>query len=269
MASPTPEVLSAASPWPLQGVRIVKDFSFDLGFVVLLGVALVLLKRGLRGASLACLVLPFALLVFAGARGLPELWAKPILSKTAQLSQEGCRAGLGALVVLGGGLAGADDLAVSTMSRVRHAARWMVALSPDERRTIKVVMSGGPSLAGVPRPESELMKDAFRAWRADIPEENIVTESQSLNTRDNATRVASYLQSLRLKPEIALVTSSLHMPRAVGAFRAAGLRPCPVPSPGVEYSSEGFLNFRNAERTVRVLNEYAGFIGYRAMGWMK
>jgi uncharacterized SAM-binding protein YcdF (DUF218 family) len=112
------------------------------------------------------------------------------------------------------------------------------------------------------------MKDAFRAWRPEIPEENIFAETQSLNTRDNAKRVAAYMQGQNLQSELALVTSELHMPRAVGSFRAAGLRPCPVPSSGVEYSSEGFLNFRNAERTVRVLNEYAGFIGYRAMGWM-
>jgi uncharacterized SAM-binding protein YcdF (DUF218 family) len=145
----------------------------------------------------------------------------------------------------------------------------MVALSPEERRALKVVLSGGPSLPGVERTESELMKESFRAWRPEVPEENIVIESRSLNTRDNATKVALLLEETGLKGELALVSSWLHMPRAVGAFRAAGMSPCPVPSPGVEYSSEGFLNFRNAERTVRVLNEYAGFIGYRAMGWVK
>jgi uncharacterized SAM-binding protein YcdF (DUF218 family) len=229
---------------------------------------LVLTSRELRSAARGLWILPFILLVLAGGRGLPELYAKPILWKASQLSQERCRELPQVLVVLGGGLAGAEDLAVSTVSRVRHAARWMVALPPEARHSLKIVLSGGPSLAGVRRPESELMKDAFRAWRPEIPEENIFAETQSLNTRDNAKRVAAYMQGQNLQSELALVTSELHMPRAVGSFRAAGLRPCPVPSSGVEYSSEGFLNFRNAERTVRVLNEYAGFIGYRAMGWM-
>lgn len=274
MASPGFDAITGGSSWPLQGVRLVKDFTLDLGLMVILGLLVQWVIPQPSRRQRVVLALPFVLLALAGTRGLPEFWAKPLMWKSEQLSQEACREAPGVLVVLGGGLAGTDDLAVSTVSRVRHAARWTSVLLPEQRRALKVYLSGGPSLPGVQRPEAELMKEAFRAWRPDVTDENLIPEVESLNTRDNATRVAALLK--RDFPNgdqqylsVALVTSWLHMPRALGAFRSAGIKVCPVPSPAIDHSSEGFLNFRNGERTVRVLNEYAGFVGYRMMGWLK
>jgi uncharacterized SAM-binding protein YcdF (DUF218 family) len=269
MASPFLESLSGTSSWPLQWVRLLKDFSFDLGCVAVLGLIVQWFVPGLLRWQRFVLLVPVIIIVLAGAYGMPEFWAKPIIWKAEQLSQEGCRGAPSTLVVLGGGMAGAEDLAVSTVSRVRHAARWMSVLTPEQRSFIQVVLSGGPSLPGVSRAESELMKEAFRAWRPEVPESNIVIETASLNTHDNGIKVVALLGEKSSRQAVALVTSWLHMPRALGVFRGLGVNACPVPSPAIEHSSEGFLNFRNGERTVRVLNEYAGFIGYRFMGWLK
>lgn len=269
MASPFLESVGGASSWPLQWVRFLKDFSFDLGCVAVLGLLVQWFVPGVPRWQRLLLVLPVIILVLAGAKGMPEFWAKPIILKAEQLSQEGCRDAPSTLVVLGGGMAGADDLAVSTVSRVRHAARWMSVLTPEQRSLIQVVLSGGPSLPGVSRSESELMHEAFRAWRPEVPKANIIIESESLNTRENGTKVVALLRDNSSRQAVALVTSWLHMPRALGVFRGLGVKACPVPSPAIEHSSEGFLNFRNGERTVRVLNEYAGFVGYRFMGWLK
>lgn len=270
MASPRFDHEAVASHWPLQGVRFVKDFTFDLGFVVLLAIVVQFFLKGVSRRLRLLLALPPLFLVLTGARNLPELWAQPLLSVSRSLSQEPCGKEPSVLVVLGGGLAGPDDLAVSTVSRVRHAARWVSVLSPLQRQKLKVLLSGGPSLPGVSRAESHLMMETFRAWRPEIPEQNLIAEANSLNTRDNARQVARLLGSGFLAPteSIALVTSELHMPRAVGSFLRVGLAVCPVPSAGVEFSSEGFLNFRNGERTVRVLNEYAGLLGYGVAGWL-
>jgi uncharacterized SAM-binding protein YcdF (DUF218 family) len=248
----------------------VKDFSFDLGLVVVLCLIFQWFLKGASRRVRILALLPPTFLFLAGARYLPELWAYPILSVTRTLAQDACAREPALLVVLGGGMAGPDDLAVSTVSRVRHAAHWMSVLNAAQKSRLKVVFSGGPSLAGVRRPESELMIESFRAWRPEISEENLIAESESLNTRDNAVQVAKLFSPLSKQEQegIALVTSELHMPRAVGAFRSVGLSVCPVPSAGVEVSSEGFLNFRNGERTVRVLNEYAGLLGYGVAGWL-
>jgi uncharacterized SAM-binding protein YcdF (DUF218 family) len=267
MASPVPDQLTQTSSWPLQGVRFVKDFSFDLGALALLGVVLLVwFGRELSRRTKLILAVPFLLLALTSARGMPEFWAMPILEKTTRLTQEACRKDFAALVVLGGGLAGPEDLAISSQSRVRHAARWLSVLPPGKREKLKVILSAGPTLQGSQIPEAALMKEAFMAWRRDIPESNIVVEDKSLNTHDNATGVAGVLGEQG--QTVALVTSWLHMPRAFASFRAQGMNVCPVPSPSVDHTSEGFLNFRNGDRTVRVLNEYAGLLGYRLMGWL-
>jgi uncharacterized SAM-binding protein YcdF (DUF218 family) len=212
------------------------------------------------------LALPLLLVVLTSTRKMPELWAIPIIEKTGRLSQEACRSDFAAVVVLGGGLAGPEDLAISSQSRVRHAARWLSVLSPQKREKLKVILSAGPTLQGSQIPEAALMKEAFTAWRQDFPVSNIMVEDKSLNTHDNATGVARMLGEKG--QTVALVTSWLHMPRAFASFRAQGMKVCPVPSPAVDHTSEGFLNFRNGDRTVRVLNEYAGLLGYRLMGWL-
>lgn len=268
MASPGPESLLTASQWPLMWVRLVKDLTLDLGGVAALSLLVQWFARGLPVRGRLVLLFPVLLIVLTSARGMPEFWAMPIHARAERLSLEACRNEFAALVVLGGGLAGADDLAISSQSRVRHAARWMSVL-PDERRNrIRVVLSAGPTSEDTPRPESALMREAFVAWRRDIPESNILVEAHSLNTRDNATGVAALLSEKGQGQTIALVTSWLHMPRAFAAFRTVGFTVCPVPSPAVEHTSEGFLNFRNGDRTVRVFNEYAGILGYRLAGWL-
>jgi uncharacterized SAM-binding protein YcdF (DUF218 family) len=267
MASPVPEPLSQTSEWPLQWVRFAKDFSFDLGALAVLGVVVALwFGRRLPRVQRGVLTVPFLLVGLTSSRGMPEFWAIPILDKTARLSQEACRKDFAALVVLGGGLAGPEDLAISSQSRVRHAARWISVLAPEKREKLKVILSAGPTLHGSQVPEAALMKESFAAWRRDFPENNIIVEDKSLNTRDNATGVARVLGEKG--QTVALVTSWLHMPRAIASFRAQGMNVCPVPSPSVDHTSEGFLNFRNGDRTVRVLNEYAGLLGYRLMGWL-
>lgn len=268
MASPIPGPTLIPSEWPLQWVRLAKDFGFDLGAVALLSLLLQWFVRSLPVSRQILLLLPVLLVIFTSTKGMPEFWAKPILARAERLPLEACRNKFAALVVLGGGLAGPDDLAISSQSRVRHAARWLSVLPAERRENLKIVMSAGPTLEGSTRPEADLMKEAFVAWRHDLGEGKVLVEDKSLNTRDNATRVAALLEERGQGQTVALVTSWLHMSRAVGAFRTVGFTVCPVPSPAVEHTSEGFLNFRNGDRTVRVFNEYVGIVGYRLAGWL-
>lgn len=165
-------------------------------------------------------------------------------------------------VVLGGfiGLAGRDrpneaeyDL-YSAADRVVAAVRlWRLG------QVDRLVLAGGSSNA---ISEAELM--ARFAGDLGVPRSVIVLESNSRTTRENAIGVARVLREHRLPPDVALVTSGLHLPRAMIEFRCAGLFPLGVPA---EFESLGTVhNFPAAwlpsalalDRSRRALKEWVG-----------
>ena len=138
-------------------------------------------------------------------------------------------------VVLGGavGIAGPGDRPdesgydlFGAADRVVAAARLWHAGKVD-----RLVLSGG-SAKGLS--EAELM--ARFAGDLGVPRTALVLESDSRTTRQNAQATAAMLRSNGLGIEIALVTSALHLPRAMAEFRCAGLTPFAVPA---EYASLG------------------------------
>ena len=215
---------------------IARDWLLDpLGLVVLwtsalcLGAALLRRRRsgrpgraGSRGGPIVFLALWYA--------GLAAVSA-PVIVNPLVASLEGvgpapeCPAGT-PVVVLGGGTdAGAPDASSfeamdrATLARTVRAGRLAVA-EPG----VRVVVSGGGPPGTVP--EAGIMA----AWLvgAGVPRASIALESRSRSTAENAREVAALLGEGDVQT-VRLVTSALHVPRALGAFRAAGLDPCPVP----------------------------------------
>lgn len=125
------------------------------------------------------------------------------------------------VVVLAGGFArGAvspDDfgaLHLITLQRVfAGVALWEHI--PDGR----LVFSGG---GGFRQREAVVMSNL--AVQLGVPAGAIEIEDTSHNTWENARNVAAL--SPRVPQRIWLVTSALHLPRALGAFRAWGFEPC-------------------------------------------
>jgi uncharacterized SAM-binding protein YcdF (DUF218 family) len=204
-----------------------------------------------------------------GFRGMPELWARQIYAWSNTLEQKYCSEKLQIVVVLGGGFAGKEQLAASTLSRVGYAAKIVEGLPQQEREVISFVVTGGPTYNRGGLPESHLMKEALMQRLPWLDQTRVTEESASLNTHDNAVHVAQLLKSGAVESGVVLVTSRLHMPRAFGSFETAGVKVCPMAAQDVEHLSEGIMNFRNADRTVRVLNEYVGYLGYRTRGWIR
>ena len=83
------------------------------------------------------------------------------------------------------------------------------------------VLGGGPFRIS----ESDVL--ARLAELLGVPATAIVTERRSLTTWENALNLREQLPAVR---RIRLVSSPLHLPRALVAFRAAGFDACPVPS---------------------------------------
>lgn len=127
-----------------------------------------------------------------------------------------------------------------------------------------LVISGGG------RRVSESVLLAGLAERMGVPRGVIRTEQHSHTTWENA------LYTARLSPAVPkriwLVTSSLHMPRALGAFRAWGFAPCAWSSeslyeafsPSVGYFMPQSSSLDKADHAV---HELIGGIVYRALEW--
>ena len=110
-----------------------------------------------------------------------------------------------------------------------------------------ILISGGhvPMFGMGTQTEAEAARSVLEEWG--VPESAILVDTRSKNTVENGTFSRDLLASRGIHRAL-LVTSALHMPRAVAAFRKAGLevepfahrlsdrlaraRPCLPPAPG-------------------------------------
>lgn len=174
----------------------------------------------------------------------------PVLAETALPEAD-------AVVVLGGGYYGwlkRPDIDPEQLKGSRLAAG---ARAWHARRAPVVVLSGDGS-------EAPMM--AAGVARLGVPASAVVLDDRSRSTRDNA-RFTAALAERRGMERILLVTSSLHMPRALESFRDAGLDavPVPVPEPAVRNGwRDRWLPSRRALwRSGRALKEYIALAAIR------
>ncbi|MGE4369777.1 MAG: YdcF family protein [Burkholderiaceae bacterium] len=174
-----------------------------------------------------------------------------------------------AIVVLGGITAGGKhnwfephdaDLAVQ---RVDTAAELFKA-----GRAPYIVVSGAALEGNVS--EAQIMANALR--QQGVPNEAIIMENQSLTTHENALYTARLLEKLGFR-NIILVTSSLHMPRAMAVFMKQGIQPQAAPSPPqiVVPSDPRFSfwqpNLQVLDASRSIIKEYVGMLVYWLRGW--
>src|SRR5207248_5271561 len=115
----------------------------------------------------------------------------------------------------------------------------------------------------------------MRAFLAElgVPADAIVLEDRSRTTWENAVETRRVLEHHGLK-RVLLVTSAAHMPRALGAFRAAGVDATPAPTDYriAKYNGPILITLMPSagalHRTTAALNEYLGQGVYMLRGWM-
>ncbi|MDR0181573.1 YdcF family protein [Lysobacter arvi] len=109
-------------------------------------------------------------------------------------------------------------------SRLAAGARaWLAGKAP-----VIVLSGGGDNGGNEAASEARIMEHAIQ--RLGVPKNALLLETKSRNTRDNAHYTAQIAGERGFR-RILLVTSSLHMPRAVIEFRRAGVDITPVPVP--------------------------------------
>lgn len=238
---------------------------------VTLGVVLLLMDetRRSRGrgllAALAVLYWVLSLPITAGA--LEDLLAGEYGPLRSSAEAGGART----VVVLSGGgrtlQAGAqtvDLVSEATAFRVLEAQRLYELLGSPT-----LLVSGGPPPT-IPNasPESEAMRDLLVG--RGVASDDIVVEVESGNTHEQALLVGQMLTEEQAQAFV-LVTSPIHMRRALGAFADAGLTP--VPSAGSEGEGlEDVARFLPSEEGLRrsqtVMREIFALLYYYARGWM-
>jgi uncharacterized SAM-binding protein YcdF (DUF218 family) len=114
------------------------------------------------------------------------------------------------------------------------------------------------------------MCDLLREWG--IPSTALLTEGESINTRENALASHALLTPRGIR-RILLVTSAVHMPRAAAAFRKAGFEVAPAPADfrtGWAKPNQ-ILRWAPTPQSLfnssAALHEWVGLWVYRLRGW--
>lgn len=250
--------------------KIVAQLAYPLGLSLSLSV-LALLLMALRRPPLAMSALALAV-IWTGT------WSLPVVSASLRMSLEGRFANqpvadlpaAGAVVVLGGGISSVPpdwpypDLGRGA-DRVWHASRIYHA-----GKAPLVVISGGRlAWLGERTSEAEAMKDFLEDLG--VPLDAILIEDRSASTRENAVFTAE-LVSERGIGRVLLVTSALHMRRALATFHAAGVDAIPaaadfevVPEPN--HVLRWLPDAAALADSTRALKEYLGLWIYQWRGW--
>lgn len=186
------------------------------------------------------------------------------------------------IVVLGGGTEPAQYPrsaveANSAVDRVLHAGRLY-----HQGKSPHILLSGGHISWLEPGDSSPAAEMAELLVMMGVPEDALWLEEESLNTYENALNSAGMLAEKGID-EILLVTSALHMPRAVALFEYQGLTVIPAPADftvteaGWENLFSGdiqkyflylFPNASSLSLTTNVMKEYLGMLFYKLRGWI-
>lgn len=233
--------------------------------LVVLAVLLLLLRR--RVAAIAALLFGLAwVLVWSlpittlAAGGWLETRYPARLAETYPQTQ--------AIVVLGGHIQGNRRNWFEPYDRVNVIGRESLAFELYQaNRAPLIVLSGGALEGNV----SDTANMARSLERSGVPAEAILQETESQSTLENAELTQKTLNKLNLN-QILLVTSALHMPRAVAAFDDTGIAATAAAlPPQITLTSEADLNpwlpdLHTLLASRSIIKEYVGLVVHWVLG---
>jgi uncharacterized SAM-binding protein YcdF (DUF218 family) len=229
-----------------------------------------LLTPARKGPRRLLLIVTIAYVVLS-THVFPQLASRPLIAGLHPFSADDGRERPRAIVVLGAGamtVHGREQkLGMVTMTgaaRVLETARIARLLE-----SVPVISSGGPGPGFDMFTEAEVMRAAL--VDLGVPPSRIVLESRSATTHDEAVEVAPMLRSMNADPFV-LVTSDIHMPRALAAFRAQGIHPIAAPARDPLDSEPRWLSYVPTRQGLdfgsAIVHEYVGLAYYKLRGWL-
>lgn len=173
-------------------------------------------------------------------------------------------------ILLGGGLT--FDKTVNRVNYGSNADRYIQVLEPYHLGLIdRIVVVGGPANYLEPETREGDMLKRF-LLTAGVAEEDIIVESQSLNTYQNALFSKPILEQLN-EERFLLITSSTHMRRAVACFNHQGIDVQPYATQkkvGIRRWEIDFLLVPMADnfgKWASLVHEWVGYISYKVRGY--
>lgn len=176
-----------------------------------------------------------------------------------------------AVIVLGGMVDPASTRLSGEIELDVHAERVLRGFELVRAGRARAVLLSGGLVAPLPGdlPEADALAARLAGWG--VPPSQIVTEAGSRNTRENAIESARVAAAHGWR-RLLVVTSALHMPRAMGCFRAVGLEPdaLPVDRRAGDGRGAGWLpRAASLAGSTEVLRELAGRVVYRVVGYTR
>lgn len=176
-----------------------------------------------------------------------------------------------AIVVLGGGIQPAAPPRraanlTHAADRIRHGAALYHA-----GKARWIITTGARPYPGTADNAAEAAADLLADLG--VPRGDIVARAESTSTRHDARAVAEVMRSHAVG-DVLLVTSALHMPRALATFQAAGISAWPAPTdyevtdPPIAGNLRWFPDPGAFFRSSRAWHEYVGMRYYRMRGWI-
>lgn len=174
-------------------------------------------------------------------------------------------------IVLGGMIT--FDSKFDRINFVRSLDRIMQAAILYKEGKIKkiVITSGSGSLKEPKMQEAAILKDYF--VKIGFPDEDIIAESNSKNTYENAINTAKLI-GIRKESTYLLITSASHMRRSLACFRKAGFKVVPYVADryaGPRKFYFDHLLIPNAEALQGwnvLLHECVGYVSYKLAGYL-
>jgi len=233
-----------------------------------------LLRRGKRRAGLGLSVLAAVFLYLFSTDPVACLLTRGLDGNYLQ-AKVPAAAGIDAIVILAGGAhRGGGILPPAELASASWPRFWRgVELYREMSGKVPIVYSGGSGKLFRPEVFEAALAREY-ALSLGIPEEDFLIEDVSRNTYENAVQTARLL-AVRVRgrpPRVLLVTSSIHLRRALLAFSGAGIEAFPAPV------DIGFRNYRFGfgsfvpgagalALSTRCLHEWLGILGYRLLSW--
>ncbi|MEW6682025.1 MAG: YdcF family protein [Nitrospirota bacterium] len=252
--------------------KIVKIAVYPLSWILLLLVlALFGLWRGRRRLLQTCLV---AALVLTYGLSLPPV--ARTLARTlehrypepARIEKPPAKPWYDAVVVLAGGVSRRGGLRAEDQLQPASLERLLCGRSLVTQGLAPVlVLSGGNADPFADyTPEAEIMARTLQTFGPSPA--TIEIESRSRTTYENAVETKKLLGA---RVRIALVTSALHMPRAMALFKQHGFEPAAFPCGYLAGARESGIkeylpDIRNLHHSTRAINEWVGLWLYDLAG---
>jgi len=240
--------------------------SDDAAALAALGV--ILLFTRFKRSGRACAALGTVLLLVAGLTPLGNALMLPLEQRFPPWEASG---GAPAGIVVLGGAIGPELSAARGTPDLNESAERITATVALARQypQARIIYSGGDARLVIKGGnEAEYAADLFDSLG--IPRSRIIEESRSRNTVENA-RFSKALAQPKPGERWLLVTSAYHMPRAMGAFRAAGFA---VEAYPVDWRTRGPIDLvmpmesvtAGLRRTDTAVHEWVGLFAYWLTG---